>query len=333
MKLNHLRDVIAIAERGSLRSAARQLGLAQPAITRSIRELEHELGVSLFERRVSGMILTPMGKAFPRRAVGIQRELQRTRDEIEQLKGKTTGSLAVGLSTAPHLALLPRVIEPFLQRFPGVHLRICEGLFPTMEADIQDGTIDFYVGPLTEDFQAAELTAEKLFDNQRIVVGRKGHPLGLANSLSELTKARWVTTSVTLVGEAELNPLFERLGLPLPAIAVRTETALSMIVVAAASDLLAILPQQWLDFIATTQLVQHIVIKEDLVAPPICIVRRARLPLTPAAEHLSDLFRRAAANHIQHLPWRAKAQRIESDERAAGSANLKRKARAANEKR
>jgi DNA-binding transcriptional LysR family regulator len=48
MKLNHIRDVIAVAERGSLRSAARHLGIAQPAITRSIRELEHELGAPLF---------------------------------------------------------------------------------------------------------------------------------------------------------------------------------------------------------------------------------------------------------------------------------------------
>ena len=113
VKLNHLRDVIAVAERGSLRSAARQLGLAQPAITRSIRELEHELGVSLFERRVSGMILTPMGKAFLRRAVGIQRELQRTRDEIRAAQGQDHGKhdggavdrTASGVAAAGHRAV------------------------------------------------------------------------------------------------------------------------------------------------------------------------------------------------------------------------------------
>lgn len=309
MKLNHIRDVIAVAERGSLRSAARFLGVAQPAITRSIRELEHELGVALFERRVTGMVLTPMGAAFLRRATGIQLELQRTRDEIEQLKGIGTGSVAVGLATAPHVALLPRVIEPFRRRFPDVRLKISEGLFPAMEGDIQDGKIDFYVGPLAEDFQPIELVVERLFENRRIIVGRIGHPLAAATSLADLEKAHWVSTSVTLVSEAELNPVFERRGLPLPRIAVQTETALSMITVAASSDLLAMLPQQWLEFIAATRLVQHIAVREDLVAPTICSVRRARLPLTPAAEYLNDLFRRVALNHARAIARSPAAER------------------------
>ena len=55
MKLNQIRDIIAIVDAGSLRAAARQLGVTQPAITRSIRELEQELGVPLFERHQFGM--------------------------------------------------------------------------------------------------------------------------------------------------------------------------------------------------------------------------------------------------------------------------------------
>ena len=66
MKLNQLRNIMAIAERGSLRGAARHLGLAQPALSRSLQELERELGVQLFERRARGMMLTPMGEALVR---------------------------------------------------------------------------------------------------------------------------------------------------------------------------------------------------------------------------------------------------------------------------
>ena len=69
MKINSLRDFLAVAERGSLRAAARQLGLAQPAMTRSIQELEKELGVVLFERRAKGVVLTPMGEVFERRSL------------------------------------------------------------------------------------------------------------------------------------------------------------------------------------------------------------------------------------------------------------------------
>jgi LysR family transcriptional regulator of abg operon len=299
MKLNQIRDVIAVAERGSLRSAARHLGIAQPAITRSIRELEHELGVTLFERHVTGAALTPMGKAFLRRATAIQLELQRTKDEIQQLKGLKTGSVAVGLSTAPHVALLPRVLAPFMHSFPEVQLKFVESLFPAIEADLNDGSIDFYVGPLAEDPLSSEFAVEKLFDNHRVIVGRRNHPLIHAQSLADLVHSKWVATSVTVSSGAELDPVFKRFGLPSPAIAAKAQTALSMVTIAAYSDLLAMLPRQWLDFIANTELLHHFTIREELVAPPICVVRRARLPLTPAAEHLCDLFRRAAGHHVR----------------------------------
>lgn len=298
MKLNHIRDVIAVAERGSLRSAARHLGIAQPAITRSIRELEHELGAALFVRQVNGVVLTPMGDAFLRRATAIQLELQRTKDEIQQPKGIKSGTVAVGLSTAAHVALLPRALKTFVRSFPDVQLRVIEGLFPAMEAELFDGSIDFYVGPLAEDSASSEFAVEKLFDNRRIVVGRRNHPLARAKSLAELKGAKWVTTSVTISSEAELGPVFARFKLPAPAIVARTQTALSMIVMAAYSDYLAMLPEQWLDFVRTGRLLHHIDVRQELVAPSICIVRRARLPLTPAAENLCDLFRRAAAHHI-----------------------------------
>lgn len=301
MKLNQLRDIVAVAERGSLRSAARHLGLAQPALTRSIRELEHELGAVLFERRASGMVLTPVGAAVVRRASSIRAELERVRDEVEQFKGLGQGSIAIGLSTVPHLALLPKVIQPFRRRFPRVRLRISEGLFPTMEASVQDGMIDFYIGPLTDDVAPPELIVERLFDNRRIVIGRANHPLAGATSLADLTSADWASTNISLTSEAELDPVFDRFGLPRPRILVNAETAIGMMMVAAYSDLLAMLPQQWGEVAASTGLIRQIPIEEVLLAPTICFVRRARLPLTPAAEHLGDLFRRAAIHHARTL--------------------------------
>ena len=87
MKLNQLRNVGAIAEHGSLRGAARALGLAQPALTRSVQELEHELGTPLFERRKRGMTLTRAGEAFVRRANAILSDVRRAREEVEQISG------------------------------------------------------------------------------------------------------------------------------------------------------------------------------------------------------------------------------------------------------
>lgn len=105
MKLNALRDFLAVAERGGVRAAARHLGLAQPAISRSIAELEKELGAALFERHAKGVQLTPVGLAFLRRATAIHHEIQRARDEAGQLRGAVNGRVTLGMSTAPHLEL------------------------------------------------------------------------------------------------------------------------------------------------------------------------------------------------------------------------------------
>lgn len=296
MKLTQLRDLAAVAELGGLRRAARHLGVAQPAITRSIRDLEHELGAALFERSATGMALTPIGVAFLRRSLAAQSELERARDEVHQLKGLNSGTITVGLSTAPHVAMLPKVLRPFQRRYPDVRLHLIEGLFPAMEQGMRDGSIDFYVGPLAEDRISSEFTVEKLFDNVRVVLGRPGTPFAHATSLADLGEARWVATSVTANSEAELNPVFERHGLPRPVIAVQAHSALTMITVAAASDLLAMLPHQWLTFATSTGLLRAIPVSEPLEAPAICMVWRSRLPLTPAAERLSDLFRVASLN-------------------------------------
>ena len=302
MTLNQIRNVVAIAERGSLRSAARALGVTQPAVTRSIRELEHELGVTLFERKATGMVLTSLGDAFVRRASGIQHEVERVRSEMDQLRGERTGTVSIGLSTASHVALLSRVIGPFERRYPDVKLRIVEGLFPTMERDLQDGVIDFYVGPLADDASPSELIVERLFENTRHVFGRPGHPLIKATLLKELVGARWVVDSLTVNGSDEIRPLFASFGLPAPEVAVSGQTSLSTIVSAANSNLLAMLPQQWSAILESTGLLDRIPIRETLTAATICMVTRARMPLTPLAERLADLFRRAAIHHAETLP-------------------------------
>lgn len=294
MKFNQIRNVIAVAERGSLRSAARYLDVAQPAITKSIRELERELGVTLFERQSKGVVLTAMGELFLRRAKVIQSEVQRASDEISQFKGEVHGKVTIGLSTASHIALLPNTLNDFRQRYSKAKLEIIEGLFSSSEAALKNGTLDCYIGPLSEESLTGELLAEKLFDNERAVFCRKDHPLAAATTLAELSSAEWIATSITVQTAAELGPLFARYNLPEPTIALQSHSALTMIAAAAYSDLLTMLPIQWTEFPWSNNLLQRIHIKERLPAPSIFIVRRANLPLTPAAEYFCDMIRRAS---------------------------------------
>jgi LysR family transcriptional regulator of abg operon len=296
MKLNHLRDVLAVAERGSLRAAARHLGVAQPALTRSIQELERELGVPLFERRPTGVTVTDMGALFVRRANAVRSELQRAREEIDQIRGKTHGRVSACLSTVPHIALLPYALPAFRARYPDVHLDLSEGLFPMVETSLRSGIVDIYVGPPPGEAAGPDLLVEKLFANTRVILGRKGHPLAHARSLRELIDAQWLSTSVFLNADEELAPLFAQHGLPAPRLVVQGHSALTMLVAIAYTDLLGMLPFQWTEFPLTRDALQRIDVAEPLPAPPICIVRRAGLPLTPAGEYFCDMMRRASAH-------------------------------------
>lgn len=299
MKLTHLRAITAVADRGSLRAAARYLGIDQPTITRSIREVERELGVAIFERHPRGVALTEMGQAFVRRAVSIQNELQSAIDEIAQMRGSTSGYVRVTLSSAVQMSLLPRVITPFKKRFPDAYLTINEGSFPVAESDLMSSAIDFYVGPMPEQPTKGELTVEKLFNNTRMVFGRKDHPLIHARSLKDLADASWIRTLLSVDKSAEIAHVFELHGLRPPRIEMTVASTTAIILTVANSDLLAMVPKLWLDFAATRELLAPIAIAERLTAPPICIVSRNRLPLTPAAEALADLFRRAGG-YIAH---------------------------------
>lgn len=301
MKLSHLRDILAVAELGSLRAAGRHLNIAQPAITRSIREIEAELGVSLFERHAKGVRLTTMGTAFVRRADAVRAELQRARDEIEQLKGRSTGEVSIALSTASCMALMPRTISLFRQRYPDAVLKISETLLPPIESELVDGTTDLYVGAVDTDFSSPHLSVENLIDNERMVIGRRGHPLGEAKTLAELANARWVRPTLATRGgtEGEFVDIFHRLGLPQPSIVIHARSALVALLAVANSDLLTILPRQWIESEVTRHMLQAIPLDEPIPAVPIGIVRRRDMPLTPMAEHLCDVMRRIAT-HYSH---------------------------------
>lgn len=294
MKLNQIRDVVAIAERGGLRAAARFLVVAQSALTRSVRELERELGSPLFERDARGMVLTPVGRLFVQRASSAMNELRRAQEEILQARGGTHGTVVVGLSIMPHVGMLPGALPLFRQRFPGVVLKVIEGLYPDIEPGLRDGTVDFYVGAAPQGVVAPGLVSEVLFENTRVIVGRKGHPLASARSLKSLTSAEWLTPSLTVNAAEDLNALFAAFELPPPKVMLQAHSAMSVLVALTSTDLLAMLPAQWKDLPLTHDALQVISVREKLPAPSIVFVRRADLPLTPSADFFSDMLRRYA---------------------------------------
>ncbi|WP_327751858.1 LysR substrate-binding domain-containing protein [Sphingobium sp. SJ10-10] len=299
MKLHQFRDLLAVAETGSLRAAARHLGLAQPVITRSIQELERELGIPLFERHAKGVALTESGKTFVRRVEAFQADLQRAREEIAQSNGHLVGEITVAFSAMVCLTLLPRIVKHFYKKYPKVVLKISESMFQEVESSLENGLIDFWVGPLDTSIRYPRLSIECLFDTSRRVVGRKNHPLQFAHSLSDLAEASWVRPAISKRNtESDFDKVFEKAELPPPQIMFQSGSPLITMLTVANTDFLTMLPQHILALPTVSELVRPFNNIDPFFSPSICCAKRYGLPLTPAAEYLCDLIRKLVLNHI-----------------------------------
>ncbi|CDM23206.1 Galactose-binding protein regulator [Castellaniella defragrans 65Phen] len=291
MKLNQLRDLTCIVESGSLRAAARRLGVAQPLLTRSVKSLEKELGTPLFDRQPTGMVLTPLGQRFYERARLVTNELRRAQEELQQAQGNATGTVTAGLSIMPHMGMLPRALPAFRRRYPAVRIRLIEGLFPDLQEGLWKGEIDFYVG-VTPRQVPPGFIHERLSGNTRAVMARHDHPLIGARTLADLVQAEWALPAADFNNEQDLTHIFLERGLPAPRVALEACTALSMMVALASTDLLALLPVQWTAFSPLRGCLEQLRLEELLVAPDISLIRRSELPLTLAADYFCDLLRR-----------------------------------------
>lgn len=294
MKLHNLRDFVAIAKCGGIRAAARHLNLSQPALSKSISQLESELGTPLFERTARGSALNSYGERFLVRAEAAIHELNRGREEVTQLRGDTGGSVSFAVSSVVAMAFLTNALSRFRKRFPLAHVQLYEGNHAVMLRGLRERSLDFVVGPVPDLQIADDLAIEHLFDNERLVLARKDHPLHQATSLRQLADAEWLTTSVLGPRDNEFRGIFEFHGLQAPTSITRCDSLIALMAIIADTDAIAFLPRQWADSQVTRSIIAAIPIMEKLPGPATCLIRPSAMPLTPAAESLADAIRNGA---------------------------------------
>jgi LysR family transcriptional regulator, regulator of abg operon len=193
MKLQQLQAFVAAAHHRSLRAAARDLGLTQPAITHSIRELESTLNAELMVRSVRGIELTACGLALLPRAEALLGDMRRTVEAVEQVKGELAGKVSVGTMPSIALTVLPRALSAFRAAMPLVNLHLVETTVPEALTQLRNGTLDIAAMHQVQALDG-DLVQTPLFSSEFVVVMREQHPLAHAKSLSELLNAEWIVT-------------------------------------------------------------------------------------------------------------------------------------------
>ena len=126
MDFRQLRTFNCVAELGSLSKGSDTLRVAQPALSRQIKLLEHELRAELFSRNGRGMILTETGRLLFTRTAGIVRKIDQIRDDIQSSQGPPSGRVVLGLVRGLSCVRSARFARPCVETFPGMSLRIVE---------------------------------------------------------------------------------------------------------------------------------------------------------------------------------------------------------------
>src|SRR5260370_428513 len=128
MKLHQLAALVTASESGSLRQAAEKMRLSQPALSRSIRELELETGVKLLERTALGVKATIYGEALLLRSKLVEAALRQARDDIAPLRAATHGDLRIGATPVGAFSLLHVVLARFKKSRPHLPVTVSDGM-------------------------------------------------------------------------------------------------------------------------------------------------------------------------------------------------------------
>jgi DNA-binding transcriptional LysR family regulator len=120
VRLRDLHVLLTVVQRGSMAKAAQHLSITQPAVSKSIADLEHALGVRLLDRGPQGVEPTPYGKALVRRGLTVFDELRQGIGEIESMAEPRVGQVRVGCPETLAATLLPPVVERLSKQHPGI---------------------------------------------------------------------------------------------------------------------------------------------------------------------------------------------------------------------
>ncbi len=192
MTLEQLRIFVAVAGRQHVTQAARELHLTQSAVSAAITALESRYAVRLFDRIGRRIALTEAGRAFLDEARAILARAADAEAVLADLADFRRGELTVAASQTIGAYWIPRVIQAFAGRFPGIRVSLELGNTEFVAGRVRDGAalIGFVEGPVDEPV----LAVDRLFDDELLLVAAPGDPwLSLSgDAAGRLAAARWV---------------------------------------------------------------------------------------------------------------------------------------------
>ncbi|MGK0738409.1 LysR substrate-binding domain-containing protein [Yokenella regensburgei] len=226
IRLRHLHTFVAVAQQGTLGRAAETLNLSQPALSKTLNELEQLTGTRLFERGRLGAQLTLMGEQFLTHAVRVLDALNTAGQSLTRKEGQENDIVRVGALPTAALGILPAVIGQFHKEQKDITLQVATMSNPMLLAGLKTGEIDLGIGRMSDPELMSGLNYELLFLESLKLVVRPNHPL-LQETITLSRVMEWpvVASPKGTVPRQIADTLLQSQGCKMPAGCIETLSA------------------------------------------------------------------------------------------------------------
>ncbi|MET6634099.1 LysR substrate-binding domain-containing protein [Klebsiella pneumoniae] len=226
IRLRHLHTFVAVAQQGTLGRAAETLNLSQPALSKTLNELEQLTGTRLFERGRLGAQLTLVGEQFLTHAVKVLDALKSAGQALNRKEGLNNDIVRIGALPTAALGILPTVIGQFHKQQKDITLQVATMNNTMLLAGLKSGEIDIGIGRMSDPELMSGLHYELLFLESLKLVVRPGHPL-LQETVTLSRVMEWpvVVSPKGTVPRQNAEALLQSQGCKMPAGCIETLSA------------------------------------------------------------------------------------------------------------
>lgn len=218
IRLRHIHCFLAIAQEGNLGKAAERLRLTQPAISKTLAELEDIASCKLFERDRQGARLTPQGENFRRHALGVLEALDAVSDSIGLDPSPESAVVNIGVLPSVGADLLPAALAAFRRGHPQATVAIRTAANAQLLEMLKGGAFDFVLGRMADPQMMVGVSFELLYVEPLALLVRAGHPLAAAGgvSLADVVACPLVVAPPGTVPRHHTESLLQSHGFNLP---------------------------------------------------------------------------------------------------------------------
>jgi DNA-binding transcriptional LysR family regulator len=296
LKLRHLQMLVALDQFRHLGRASEFLSLTQPAVSKTLAEIERMFELDLFVRSTRGTEPTPYGATVVRFARSVLADFDRTRDEIAAVASGAAGRVSVGAMVVATPELLSRAVALLKARSLQTTVLIEEGDLTRLLPRLRVGELDLFVGRLEPGYASPDLETETLYDEPMSIVARPDHALvrKAKPSWADLAAEAWVMPPPWASSRIKLNQMFYKHGLNPPVDVIESASFLVTLTFLRERGSMAFVARSVARYLEREGMAKILRVKVPIELPPVGIITMSSRMRTPASQQLIECLRQAA---------------------------------------